>query len=106
MMGTIMKEVALPSAGVAVRITLACGWCSRRLDDLPGEMNPATGMMSITPGISLHTLTGRPICPQCGGPLFVDDWTRVRPYVEPDYQEPVDDEAGDPDVSPGALAAA
>jgi hypothetical protein len=99
-------DIALQSAGVAVRITLACGWCSRRMDDLPGEMNPATGLMSITPGASVRTLTGRPICPECGGPLFVDDWTRVRPYLEPDYQDPEDDEVGEADEDAGALAAA
>ena len=71
-------------AGVPVRITLACGWCSRRLDDLAGEMNTATGRMGVASAPGRFRLnSGRPVCPECGGPLFVDDWSTIRPYVDP-----------------------
>lgn len=85
---TERKGVA-PTAGTPVRITLACGWCSRRIDDLTGEMETATGRMRVSPASApFRLMSGRPICPACGGPLFVDDWTTVRPQVEPEYEDP------------------
>jgi hypothetical protein len=75
-------------AGVPVRITLACGWCSRRLDDLAGEMNTGSGLMTVAsaPG-RFRMLNGRPVCPECGGPLFVDDWSTKRPHTEPTHDD-------------------
>jgi hypothetical protein len=82
----------MQATGVPVRITLACGWCSRRLDDLPGTMETAYGRMSVHPTASaLQLRSGRPVCPECNGPLFVDDWTVVRPRVE--YEGPDTDDA-------------
>jgi hypothetical protein len=87
-----------PAPSVPVRITLACGWCSRRLDDLAGEMSTGSGRMQVTsaPG-RFRLLSGRPVCPECGGPLFVDDWHTIRPRTEPDFNGPddADDEASD-----------
>ncbi len=89
---TERQDLAL-SPSVPVRITLACGWCSRRLDDLPGEMNTGNGRMSVAsaPG-RFRLLSGRPVCPDCGGPLFVDDWSTIRPHPEPDRDDSDEDQ--------------
>ncbi len=88
------------TAGVPVRITLACGWCSRRLDDLAGEMNTGSGRMSVAsaPG-RFRLLSGRPVCPDCGGPLFVDDWSMIRPHTESDHDDADGDEEAVADLA-------
>jgi competence CoiA-like predicted nuclease len=62
-------------------------------------METATGRMSVLPTNSeIRLLSGRPVCPECGGPLFVDDWSRVRPHVEHEQHEqhdPDDEDASD-----------
>ncbi len=95
-MDLTMQHRAVATPSVPVRITLACGWCSRRLDDLAGEMKTGSGLMTVAsaPG-RFRMLSGRPVCPECGGPLFVDDWHTIRPQTGPTYddREDTDDES-------------
>jgi hypothetical protein len=76
------------------------------LDNLEGEMATATGRMRVSPtSARFRLLSGRPVCPDCGGPLFVDDWKTVRTDLGPDYDPDLDDpDDGDEEVS--RLAAA
>ena len=75
---------------VPVRVSLSCGWCAQQVFNAAGQMETAAGRLHLVNAPSvLRVAGGRPVCPRCGGPMFVDDWKviraeRVLPAAGPD----------------------
>lgn len=80
------------SASVPVRVSLSCGWCAQQVPDVAGRMETAAGRLQLVgaPG-ALRVVGGRPVCPRCGGPMFVDDWKVIRAERVLDAAEPDSD---------------
>jgi hypothetical protein len=79
---------ALRPTAVPVQVDLVCGWCAREVTHLDAVMVVATGKMQIaeSPG-RFRLLNGRPVCENCGGPLFVENWHAVRRDPAPDPRD-------------------
>ncbi|MSQ23952.1 MAG: hypothetical protein EXR58_05315 [Chloroflexi bacterium] len=76
---TIEPTTNIRAKRVAVRLTLSCGWCAREVDGVDGEREVTSGhvLLADAPD-SYRLLGGRPVCIQCGGPLFIADWRQAR----------------------------
>lgn len=62
-----------------VRVSLSCGWCAQQVPDVAGRMETTVGRLQIVSAPSpLRVSAGRPVCPRCGGPLFVENWKVIR----------------------------
>ena len=88
-----METTIRPSSAavVPVRVSLNCGWCSEQVTDVPGQMDTAAGRLHLVNSTApFRVSSGRPVCPRCGGPLFVDDWKVIRRMVLPEIAEPDD----------------
>lgn len=66
-------------AVVPVRVSLSCGWCAHQVPDVDARMETAAGRIHLMGSQKPLPASGRrPVCPRCGGPMFVDDWKVIR----------------------------
>jgi hypothetical protein len=64
---------------VAIQLTLICAWCAREIEGVDGQREMASGHVLLTnTNPRFRLLGGRPVCVECGGPLFIEDWHAVR----------------------------
>lgn len=67
------------SGRLAIQVNLTCAWCAREVDGVEGERDLASGRVLLAQPSSLFRLLGgRPVCVECGGPLFIENWRRAR----------------------------
>ena len=72
-------RVQAKSGRIMVRLSLTCAWCARELENVEGEREPISGRVLLAQNTdSFRLLGGRPVCAQCGGPLFIENWRTVR----------------------------
>jgi hypothetical protein len=75
----ITKDQVQHSSGrLAVRVSLTCAWCARQVDNIEGQRERTSGRMLLVEQPSFRLLGGRPVCAECGGPLFIEDWRPAR----------------------------
>jgi hypothetical protein len=78
-------EKARPDERIRVRVTLACGWCGRTIEDAAGQKDSVNGrvlLLGATEGLRISS--GRPHCGACGGPMFLEDWHLAYETTLPD----------------------
>ena len=64
---------------LAIRVSLTCAWCAREVPDVEGARDRTTGHVLLGQNTNqFRLLGGRPVCVECGGPLFIEDWRPAR----------------------------
>ena len=72
-------QVQTKGGRIAVRVSLTCAWCAREVENVEGEREPTSGRVLLAEDTDrFRLLGGRPICVQCGGALFIEDWRPAR----------------------------